>query len=83
VVSDPAIDCAGRVGFGSSCCFLSWEHHDNGSESGPVPIKQKRRIASPPQCNFQPDIFGFALSLIVAPRHSIRFEFRYHHMNTQ
>jgi hypothetical protein len=34
-VSDPAIDSAGRVGFGSSCCFLSWEHRDNGSESAP------------------------------------------------
>ena len=68
-VSDPAIDCAGRVGFGSSCCFLSWEHHDNGSECGPVPIKQKRRT---PLCNFQPDIFfGFALSLIV--RHVIAY----------
>ena len=22
---------AGRVGFGSSCCFLSWEHRNNGS----------------------------------------------------
>jgi hypothetical protein len=30
--SDSAIDCAGRVGFGSSCCFLSWEHDSNGSE---------------------------------------------------
>jgi hypothetical protein len=33
--SDPALDSAGRVGFGSSCYFLSWEHHDNGSESAP------------------------------------------------
>ena len=33
--SDPALDFAGRVGFGSSCCFLSWEHHNNGSESAP------------------------------------------------
>ena len=24
--SDPALDSAGQVGFGSSCCFLSWEH---------------------------------------------------------
>ena len=31
--SDPALGSAGRVGFGSSCCFLSWEHRDNGSES--------------------------------------------------
>ena len=31
--SDPAIDCVGRVGSGSSCCFLSWEHDSNGSES--------------------------------------------------
>ena len=23
----------GAVAFGSSCCFLSWEHPDNGSES--------------------------------------------------
>ncbi len=35
--SDPALDSAGRIGFGSSCCFLSWEHHDNGSESAHVP----------------------------------------------
>src|ERR1019366_4349511 len=33
--SDPALDSAGQVGFGSSCCFLSWEHRDNGSESAP------------------------------------------------
>jgi hypothetical protein len=30
--SDP-VDSAGRVDFGSSCCFLSWEHRDNRSES--------------------------------------------------
>jgi len=34
-VSGPAFDSAGRAGFGSSCCFLSWEHHDNGPESAP------------------------------------------------
>src|ERR1700692_3192209 len=31
--SGPALDPAGRVGSGSSCCFLSWEHHNNDSES--------------------------------------------------
>jgi hypothetical protein len=33
--SDPALDSAGRVGSDSSCCFLSWERHKNGSESAP------------------------------------------------
>ena len=28
-VSDPAFASAVRVGFGPSCCFLSWEHHNN------------------------------------------------------
>ena len=32
---DPALDSAGRVGSGLSYCFLSWEHHNNGSESAP------------------------------------------------
>jgi hypothetical protein len=38
-VSDPVIAPAGRVEFGSSCCFLSWERRNNGYKSGVVPIK--------------------------------------------
>jgi hypothetical protein len=46
-VSDPAIDLAGRVGFGSSCCFLSWERPYNDPVFGFVPIKEKAACMSP------------------------------------
>src|SRR5450759_1975475 len=55
-VSVPAIDSAGRVCFGSSWCFLSWEHHHNGRGFGFVPIKEKRQFALPPRYDGQPDI---------------------------
>lgn len=41
-VSDPAIDCADRVGFGSSCCFLSWERQCNVSTPPSFPAKRNR-----------------------------------------
>jgi hypothetical protein len=50
------------------------------AQSRPRSDKTKAAIASPPLCNFQPDIFGFAL--LIAQHHSI-LEFRYHLMNTQ
>src|SRR6202521_1338082 len=77
-VSDPALDSAGRVGSGSSCCFLSWEHHhNNGSQFAPF----RKNNGSLHCCQGQPDIFGL-VSISCVTRQP-KFEFRYHHMNTQ
>jgi hypothetical protein len=57
---DLASGSAGRAGFGSSCCFLSWERRYNGSESGFVPIKEKWQFALQTRCHGERDIFGFA-----------------------
>lgn len=76
--SDPALDSVGRVGFGSSCCFLSWEHHNNGSESAPF-----RQFALHPTIYVRLTYSSLRPSLIGCVTSQRTLQFRYHHMNTQ
>jgi hypothetical protein len=84
--SDPALDSAGRVGSGSSCVSF----HGNTITTARSPRrsdKRKWQFALLPRngslhcCQGQPDIFGLVSTSCVTRQP--KFEFRYHHMNTQ
>jgi hypothetical protein len=60
-VLGPEFGSVGRVGFGSSCCFLSWERRTNGPDSPGVPKKEKSNYDYPPLFGDGEDIFAFAV----------------------